>query len=84
MSCCSSCAYDVNSVASLRTFLARPTSSWPAWVSVRRRLERTNSVVCRASSTARIWVLAADWLICSRSAARVRCCSSATATKVRN
>ena len=53
----------------------------PASVSVTLRVVRTNSGVCSSRSSARIEADSPDWDTISRSAARVKCWSSATATK---
>src|SRR6185312_9473866 len=45
---------------------------------------RVNSGVRTSVSRARMCLLSAGWVRCSRAAARVKCCSSATATKQRS
>ncbi len=50
-------------------------------VSRTRRFSRTNNVTRRSRSSSRICLLNAGWEMNSRSAARVKCSSSATATK---
>ena len=53
----------------------------PAAVRVAVRPDRSISVAPRSCSSCRIWALTPDWLMCTRSAARVKFASSATATK---
>ncbi len=60
---------------------ASPSSARPASVSVTRRVVRTNSGARSSRSSARIDADRPDWDTSSRSAARVKCWSSATATK---
>lgn len=60
---------------------ASPSRARPAGVSVTRRVVRTNSGVCSSRSSARMDADRPDWDTRRRSAARVKCWSSATATK---
>src|SRR4051812_14358053 len=57
------------------------SAAFPAGVRVAVRAERSKSSAPSSRSSWRIWALMPDWLMCTRSAARVKFCSSATATK---
>ena len=67
--------------AALRTFCACISSCRPASVSSIPVAARSNSLTSSVRSSALMWPLTAGWLKCSRSAARVRCPSSATVGK---
>ena len=78
----SSSAVAVSSAS--RMLRAWGSSRSPASVSATLRVLRSNSVTPTRRSSCRIWEESACWAMNSRSAARVKCSSSATATNARS
>src|ERR1035437_4309089 len=63
------------------TARAWSSAAAPAAVRLAERPDLSMRVAPRSCSSCRIWALTPDWLICTRSAARVKFASSATAMK---